>query len=179
MVMRKNKLMLFITTAALIVSMMLPSFASAAFNGTYYIRNKVSGYMMTVNGAQTYDGARIVQWYEEHTTNQQWEIRSVGLDQWGRDIYTIKNVNSGKLLDVPGGKDVWGATLIQWGNNGGDNQRWQIWGYNDGNSMSYTIQNYSTTLLADVNGGSRDAGVNIIQWPYNKGDNQKWYIYPR
>ncbi|SOB86067.1 RICIN domain-containing protein [Streptomyces sp. 1331.2] len=41
-------------------------------------------------------------------------------------LYTIKNVNSGQIMDVSGRFTADGASVIQWPSNGGANQQWNI-----------------------------------------------------
>lgn len=44
----------------------------------------------------------------------------------GGGYYKIKNRNSGKLMDIYGASTSNGANNIQWYDNGGMNQQWQI-----------------------------------------------------
>jgi hypothetical protein len=67
------------------------------------------------------DGTKIVQWNYHAGTNQRWELVDVG-----GGYYKIKNVKSGKVLDVTGGSTAEGALVVQWTDNGGQNQQWQV-----------------------------------------------------
>ncbi|GIG63528.1 hypothetical protein Lfu02_79000 [Longispora fulva] len=87
--------------------------------------------------------------------------------------YTIANVGSGKLVDVPGASTTAGTQLIQWTGHGGTNQQWTFTANADG---SYQLKNVASGLCVDVNGGSSAAGTAIIQWTCHSGDNQQWLV---
>jgi hypothetical protein len=139
-------------------------------NAYFEVVNRHSGLVLDVTGASTTDGAQIIQWYENGTANQQWEI--VGL---GAGNYKFVNRNSGLLLDVSGGSISEGANVIQWHDHDGSNQQWGI-GKADGGF--FKIINRNSGLLMDVSGASIDAGAHIIQWHDHDGDNQQWSLVP-
>jgi len=86
--------------------------------------------------------------------------------------YRLLNVNSRLALDVNGGSTANGANIIQWPQNGGNNQQWII----TANGSNYKITNRNSGLVLDVNGGSKASGAGIIQWPWNGGNNQQWTL---
>ena len=63
-----------------------------------------------------------------------------------------------KLLD--------GAQMIQWPDNGGYNQQWQLVDLGNG---YYKVINRNSGKLLDVNGGSTQGAAKVIQWPDNGG----------
>ncbi len=91
----------------------------------------------------------------------------------GSAYYHIVNRHSGLVMDVSGGSTTAGTNIIQWSNNGGDNQEWSLVSTSNG---YYNLVNRHSGQLADVSGGSTTAGTNIIQWPSNGGDNQQWSL---
>jgi hypothetical protein len=86
--------------------------------------------------------------------------------------YRLLNVNSGLALDVNGASTANGAGIIQWPQNGGNNQQWTI----TVNGSYYKITNRNSGLALDVNGASKASGAGIIQWPWNGGNNQQWSL---
>ena len=92
-------------------------------NAYYQLVSVRSAKVLDVNGFSTADGARIQQWTDQHTVNQQWKLRATG-----DGYYELVNRNSGKVLDVSGGSSADGAVLIQYRDTGGSNQRWTFRG---------------------------------------------------
>ncbi|WP_336772896.1 RICIN domain-containing protein [Paenibacillus sp. MMO-58] len=86
-------------------------------------------------------------------------------------IYKIVNKNSGMVMDVNGASTANGASVIQYTDNGGNNQRWKL--VSAGNGY-YKIQNVNSGLLLDVNQGSTTGGTALIQYQDNNGNNQQW-----
>jgi hypothetical protein len=80
---------------------------------------------------------------------------------------TIYNKNSYKVLDDAGQSTAEGATVIQQGSNGGDNQKWILTGTADG---YYTIKNVHSNKVLALN------GTNVVQNADNGTDNQKWTL---
>jgi len=89
--------------------------------------------------------------------------------------YRFLNVNSGLALDVNGASTANGASMIQWPQNGNNNQQWII----TGTSGSYCkIINRNSGLALEVAGQSTANGANIDQWSWWGGNNQQWTLYP-
>jgi len=44
----------------------------------------------------------------------------------GGGFYKLRNRATGKVIDVSGGSLANGANVIEWTDNGGTNQQWQI-----------------------------------------------------
>lgn len=102
-----------------------------------------------------------------------------GVGTGGTDVfypgayYRLLNINSGDALDVNGASTASGANIIQWPQNGGNNQQWVI---TDNGNGYYKIINRNSGDALDVNSASTTAGANIIQWPWNGGNNQQWQL---
>lgn len=143
-----------IALAALAVS----SFADAPADGKIFtITNPQSGKCLDIDGAKTYDGANLQQWDCNPTLAQQFKLHHIGAD-----VYAIRNVNSGRLLDLAwGGAD---ENIHQWDIDiSSPNRQFEIVETAAG-SDQYTIEAMGATGCLDVQGGSVDNGANI--WRY-------------
>lgn len=89
--------------------------------------------------------------------------------------YTIKNVNSGQLMDVSGGSTADGASVIQWPGNGGANQQWSIVPVS---GQLFRIVNRNSGKVLDFGWASHWRGTAVQQYGYNGGSNQLWYFEP-
>jgi endoglucanase len=103
-----------------------------------------------------------------------WGVGAGGTDTfYSGAYYRFLNINSGQALDVNGGSTANGAGIIQWPQNGGSNQQWQI---TDNSGGYYKITNRNSAQALDVNMSSTANGAGIIQWPWNGGNNQQWQL---
>lgn len=89
--------------------------------------------------------------------------------------YTIKNVNSGKLMDVYQNSTADGGSVIQWPSNAGANQQWNIVPVS---GQLYKIVNRNSGKVLDVNASSHWKGTALQQYTYGGGNNQLWYFEP-
>ncbi|QGQ96573.1 hypothetical protein EHS13_17655 [Paenibacillus psychroresistens] len=87
--------------------------------------------------------------------------------------YKITNRNSGIVLDVSGQSTSNGGNVIQWTDNGGANQRWNLI---DAGGGYYTIVNVNSQKLLEISGSSLTDGGDAIQWSSTSGTNQQWQI---
>lgn len=102
-----------------------------------------------------------------------WGVGTGGTDVfYSGAYYRFLNINSGDAMDVNGASTVSGASVIQWPQNGGNNQQWTI----TANGSYYKITNRNSGYVLDVNGASTASGAGIIQWPWNGGNNQQWQL---
>lgn len=85
------------------------------------------------------------------------------------------NVNSGKLLNVPGASTTQGTQLIQYHDDGNANSRWRLV---DAGPNRVGIVSASSGLNLDAYNNSLSDGAAIIQWSANPGANQKWTLVP-
>jgi hypothetical protein len=83
----------------------------------------------------------------------------------------IRNVNSGRCVDVFGSSTSKNANVQQFSCNNGANQRWE---FVDLGSGQYAIRNVNSGQVLDVAGDSRGNGANVQQFPWNGGANQRW-----
>lgn len=91
-------------------------------------------------------------------------------------FYKIQAKHSGKYLDISGASTSNGAQIIQWQDNGGWNQVFQI--QYDEQDGYYRIVNKSTEKCLDVQGGSTSNNADVVQWDVKTSDtaNQKFKI---
>ena len=89
--------------------------------------------------------------------------------------YTIKNVNSGQLMDVNAGSTADGASVIEWPSHGGANQQWNIVPVS---GQLYRIVNRNSGKALDINASSHWKGTALQQYTYGGGSNQLWYFEP-
>ena len=95
-----------------------------------------------------------------------------------KGAYIIRAVHSQKILDVLGFDSAPGANIMQWDDDGADDQRW-IFEYADdeGNFYIRTLQNG----YMDVKDGTAGQDANVYCEAFSGEDSQKWmlegYVY--
>ncbi|MDQ0935309.1 RICIN domain-containing protein [Streptomyces turgidiscabies] len=90
-------------------------------------------------------------------------------------FYTIKNVNSGSMMDVYGWSTADGGSVVQWPSTGGANQQWTIVPVT---GQLYKIVNRNSGKALEMNFSSHWKGTASQQWTYGGGNNQLWYFEP-
>ena len=136
--------------------------------GTYIIRSTLAAkYVLDAKSAGKNNGTN-VQLYSSNMTNaQRWEI---SYDSNGYAI--IKNVNSGKVLDV----DKTSKNVQLWEDCGTENQRWI---FSRGTNGSIVVSSvYDPDLHLTVSGGSAKSGANINVSASSKGIGFELLSYP-
>lgn len=86
---------------------------------------------------------------------------------------SLTSVHSGKVLEVDAASTDDGANVIQWDDNGDDNQQWDLEDLGNG---YYSIRAAHSGKSLDVYELSEDDGGDIRQWEYLGGENQQWEI---
>jgi hypothetical protein len=89
------------------------------------------------------------------------------------EAYVLRNVNSGKALDVEFASTDDGANVQQYGYAGGENQQWVVTDLDNG---YYKLEAVHSGKALDVESASTSDGANVHQWEYVGGDNQQWAI---
>ena len=77
-------------------------------NAYYRLVSVHSGKALDVNAFSTADGARIQQWTDQNTANQQWKLRATP-----DGYYELVNRNSGKVVGVAGDSTAEAAATEQ------------------------------------------------------------------
>ncbi|MDY5576489.1 MAG: RICIN domain-containing protein [Lachnospiraceae bacterium] len=167
---------------------------TGAVTGTWSMTNGTPYMSITYNGV-TYKGVFLKQYDESSSRKEVMTFTAVGSNNiciWGSmgtatssvsytettvsdGTYYIRNVNSGKYLDVANGSAENGANVQQWSYNGCDAQKFQI--KSDGNGYYYILTGASRyTKCVDIDSGASANGTNVLQWEYWGGDMQKYKI---
>jgi hypothetical protein len=107
-------------------------------------------------------------------------IADLGLwSDTGRTIpdgtYRLVSRYSNKLMAASGGGTTNGTKLVQWGHNGGDEQKWTF--AHQGNGQ-YKVTGVASGKVMDVSGVSTANGANIHLWDWLNANNQKWTVTP-
>lgn len=124
-----------------------------------------SGTSLTLTDVNTYGLSRL---------QYSWGVGTGGTDQfYAGAYYRLINVNSGDLLDVNSASTATGANLIQWTQNGGNNQQWTI---ANGTTGYYTLVNRNSSLYLDVNGASTADGAGIVQSASSASNSEQWQV---
>jgi hypothetical protein len=133
---------------------------------------------MAVPRESTKDGAEIHQLLAAPRDHQRWRLVVAGQDN-GDVLYTIKNVRSGKVLEVVGAQDSEGATVAQRAYEGGDarHQHWKLIPVGgNGTPRVYEIANHNSGLFLRVDTNAPTA----IKQHRTEGDHRdrQWQLPP-
>ena len=87
----------------------------------YIIKSVGCGNVLQILNDSKVNGASIMQYTSYNGANaaQKWTLEKAGYN-----AFEIKNVWSGKLLDLNASSYAGGATMVQWDRNFRDNQKW-------------------------------------------------------
>ncbi|RBL92012.1 RICIN domain-containing protein [Chitinophaga flava] len=98
----------------------------AAQGKFYYVaKNLKSKKVMDVFGGSYLPGTAVIQYGFGNADNQKWELVFLGyVDADNKKLYQLVCKRSGLLLDVTGASYDDNAVVEQWGDNGGNNQKW-------------------------------------------------------
>ncbi|TCT15355.1 pectate lyase [Natranaerovirga pectinivora] len=145
-----------------------PSQPGFSPNDEFRIISRFSGKALDVINASQENGAEIVQWDFNGSSNQVWHLIPDG-----QGYYSIANKNSGRVIDVYNWSTANGGQIVQWDSWGGDCQLWSV---NDLGNGYYSIINKFSGKSLDVYNFSQQNGGIIAQWEYLNGHNQHWAI---
>ena len=145
-------------------------------DGVYQIRSAAnSNYAIDVQ-SQSKDAANVLLWTAGDSTSQQFVIQSVMDGQW----YTIRNVNSGRVLNVDHSRSDNGTNVLQYstGDTSCTNELWSIIPQADG---TVRIVSAATGATLEFAYGDQKAanGKNVEMWESNNGKNQRWILGDR
>jgi uncharacterized membrane protein len=87
--------------------------------------NRKSGKLLDVPNLTKDEGAEIIQWEDNGGENQQWKVDKPAKEKSDKGVF-IKSRCSDLVLDVSGASKEDGASVIQWGYHGDNNQLWEI-----------------------------------------------------
>ena len=126
--------------------------------------NKYIG--LDIAGASKENQANVHLWHYQGEIQQTFEII---YDNFG--YYKIKNVNSGKVLDVEWGGMTPGTNVWQYEDNNSDSQKWIIEKTDDG---YYNIISKLNGLYLDIVNGSTENGTNVLVNEKTSSNSQKF-----
>jgi hypothetical protein len=89
--------------------------------------------------------------------------------------YRIVSRKSNKVLDLVNGGTADGTDAVQWGWNGGDDQKWTVTHLGNG---QYQAVGVASGKLLEVTGASTSNGAVVQIWPSNNNNCQKWTMTP-
>ena len=89
--------------------------------------------------------------------------------------YRVVSRKSNKVIDLVNGGTADGTDAIQWGWNGGDDQKWDLVHLGNG---QYKLTGVASGKLIEVTNASGSNGAIIQIWPSNNNNCQKWTITP-
>ncbi len=127
-----------------------------------------SGKALDVAAGSNYDGAAVIQYTFNGSSNQLWDVIDAGR---GRVVFVSQDSN--KVLDVRGAGERDGDPVQQFRYNGNEDQLWRIERLGGG---AYQIVNFASGKCLDVEGGGRQDGSRIIQYKCQGGENQAWRL---
>lgn len=132
----------------------------------YKITSKVSGKVLDITDKSTAAGAKLEQWTNYDTTNQQFKV-----EKQSDGYYKITAMHSGLVLDVPNSSLSNSVQLQQWTDNGSSAQRWSIVDVGGG---YYKVISKVSGLAMDVRSSQTNDGAVVQQYTDNGTDAQKW-----
>ncbi|MET8090483.1 RICIN domain-containing protein [Micromonospora sp. NPDC005220] len=87
-------------------------------------------------------------------------------------IHVITNQKTGLAIDSAGTFGN-GKSVLQWGSNSGQNQKWL---FTQNSDTSWNIVNLSTWQAMDSPGGSAADNLAMVQWQPSRDSNQRWWV---
>ena len=151
---------------------------------TVTIKNVNSGKFLEVAGSPTANEK-----FKDNTLLQQWQVSLSGTEtnnwqKWqliyqttvgGIRYYQIRNLYSGKLIDVPSASTASGTVLQQYASFPLPANQ-QLWKLQDLGSGQYNVINKGNGLALSVQGGSTANGASVIQETAVTDNKQRWAI---
>ena len=135
---------------------------STLATGDYYIYSGVgSDKVLDIYGSAKTNGANVI--INKYTASPSQIFHVTNL---GNGSYSIKNKNSGLMLDVYAASVASGTNVWQYNSNNSNAQKWSI--LSSKRSGYYTIKSALSANVLDVYGASNVAGSNV--WVYSSNN---------
>ncbi len=135
-------------------------------DGLYTIASVLNPNMVIdISEASTLSRANVQIWEYVNVPQQKFYIK------YENGYYTIRNLNSGKMLDVTNGEIAKGTNVQQYISNSTDAQKWVISRTEEG---YYNIISKLSGIYLDVAGGKTENGTNVQINIETKTDKQKF-----
>jgi hypothetical protein len=144
----------------------------AATADGYTLANVNSGKCLDVQDGATNDFGPVDQYTCYGGPVERWLFTYVG-SSGGDNVYTLRNVNSGKCLDVQNGGTQDFATVDQYTCYGGPVQQWRYTVLSNG---SATLTNVNSGKCLDVENGQKHDFAVVDQYSCYGGPVQQWTL---
>jgi hypothetical protein len=133
--------------------------------------NRHSNLCLSVDGARTENGVRMLQWECGPQDNQQWILTPA--DPANTAYYQIRSAESGRCLSVSNAGTANGVPLLQWDCGTRDNQQWKLVQKDGG---FFAVVGRGSHKCLSIPGGSAQNGAAAIQWDCHSGQEQRWRL---
>ena len=139
-----------------------------AGDGRLQIFNDLSRKCLDVAGADTADGAALIQWScHVDSTNQHWQVNAVA---FGEDAHKlVAAANREECIDVFGASTATGAAIGRFPCHGGLNQQWQLAAIPPRFMAAMSAHTHFDMVMAGVS--SR-----VVQVPWTAAEYEQWRI---
>lgn len=91
--------------------------------------------------------------------------------------YTFKNMNSGLVMDISGGKIAEGSNIQQWTSNGQNNQKWKLTPFNNGSTYYYIHSAANPDYVLKAMSGSNGGNIELV--PYSSKDSMMLFQFTK
>lgn len=146
--------------------------------GSYRLASPCNGMVIDIPGGNIVNNSQLHIWSNNNTEAQKWSIVKADSSPIEQGLYTIRNTQSDKVIDVSNGDRNNGGRLQIWSENTNINtQKFELVLGDDG---LYTIKNINSGNVVDLSNGITANGTRIQTWNHNSSTcAQKWNIEPR
>jgi hypothetical protein len=133
-------------------------------SGNYTVTAKSDGLALDVSGGSA------VQNTANGAASQHWQLVPV-IDT--TTAYQLVNGNSGGRVDVNNDSTADSATIVQWSDNGQDDQ---LWTFGDGGGGNRTVVNKHSGKLVNIPGPTTAQGTQLVQYHDDGNSNSRWRV---
>src|SRR5690242_1218668 len=132
----------------------------------YTLKSKSSSKLLDISNASMENGANVDCWINTHSDAQRWIVTHIN-----KDVYTLTNVASGKLLHIAS-DPADSMNIDQYVNTGNNDVKWII--RRAGNGYYYLKSAANTDFSLGLSAGDISDGVNVNLFKSSAGDAKKW-----
>ena len=135
---------------------------SSIADGTYRVRNRVTGRFLDNLGSNT-NGTDVAQSNSSSSNNQRWAVTTTS------GFRKLRVLSTSRYLDGMG-RTTDGSNVGQWASSSSNNQQWT---FQNVSGTFYRVVNRATGKAVDT-GGLNTNGAIVQQWFVNDSTNQQW-----
>lgn len=146
-------------------------------DGSYSIKNKVSGLFMNVENEGTSDKTNVQQHAASGTDAQKWRFTNTG-----NGLYTIESLLCDKFLDVANASTSNGTNIWIYTGNGSSAQKWRFLTSGASTSFSDGVYTFASALdssrnkVLDIQNAGMGDGANLQLYSSNGTSAQKFIV---